>query len=163
MRRKNFFNNLSVRSCSFERLLIFRKSFHVSGRLDVLQMTPIVYHAGNNPRDVPAICACPRAIDKFVWLIEHLRQFLLELNDLCVQLDSECTHAVLSSLLTLNGPKQPFFSREGCYDYTDRYCQRVPKNDRHQRRVLMCRPSSAERGSIPLQCVLVECCAFVLI
>ena len=67
MRRKNFFNNLSVRSCSFERLLIFRKSFHVGGRLDVLQMTPIDYGMqGTTPATSPPFAhARGRSINSF--------------------------------------------------------------------------------------------------
>ena len=44
-----------------------------------------------NPKDVVEICACPVNQDKSVWIIEQLRQFVLELNAMCVELDAVCT------------------------------------------------------------------------
>eukprot|EP00048_Salpingoeca_helianthica_P007361 m.109517 g.109517 ORF g.109517 m.109517 type:complete len:251 (+) comp14310_c0_seq1:1253-2005(+) len=44
-----------------------------------------------NPADVVAMVTVPEGSDDKVWQYEHLRQFCLELNDLAVVLEPECT------------------------------------------------------------------------
>jgi len=44
-----------------------------------------------DPSNVAAIIQHPPSVDKNVWILEHLRRFLSELNLLMVYLDDECT------------------------------------------------------------------------
>ena len=46
---------------------------------------------GNNPADIIKICTAPKDVEVSVWQYEHLRQFILELNLLVVQLQGVCT------------------------------------------------------------------------
>lgn len=48
---------------------------------------------GANPADVHKICEPPAEVDEGVWQYEHIRQFILELNLLVVQLLGVCTSA----------------------------------------------------------------------
>ncbi len=43
------------------------------------------------PSDIKKIIEAPKEVDVSVWKYEHLRQFILELNLLVVQLQGECT------------------------------------------------------------------------
>ncbi len=44
-----------------------------------------------NPADVASLVNLPESVDEKLWQYEHLRQFCLELNDLAVALEHECT------------------------------------------------------------------------
>jgi len=44
-----------------------------------------------DPSDVLAVIKLPHGQDKPVWILEHLRRFLMELNLMVVFLDDECT------------------------------------------------------------------------
>ena len=44
----------------------------------------------NDPYDINNIITCPSNQDKNVWIIEQLRQIVLELNDMCVEFESCC-------------------------------------------------------------------------
>ena len=46
---------------------------------------------GNDPANVVKICEPPKEVDESVWQYEHIRQFILELNLLVVQLQGICT------------------------------------------------------------------------
>lgn len=45
----------------------------------------------NDPKDIKKIIEPPKEVDISVWKYEHLRQFILELNLLVVQLQGICT------------------------------------------------------------------------
>ena len=45
----------------------------------------------NDPSDIEGICKPPEDVDENVWQYEHIRQFLLELDLLVVQLQGICT------------------------------------------------------------------------
>ena len=45
----------------------------------------------NEPASVQKICELPEGVDESVWVYEHIRQFILELNLLVVQLLGICT------------------------------------------------------------------------
>ena len=47
--------------------------------------------AGIDPSNVKKICELPPEVDESVWQYEHIRQFILELNLLVVQLLGICT------------------------------------------------------------------------
>lgn len=49
--------------------------------------------ARRNPSDVAALVTLPDSVDEKLWQYEHLRQFCMELNDLAVALEKECTAA----------------------------------------------------------------------
>eukprot|EP00761_Pharyngomonas_kirbyi_P004965 gb/GECH01004970.1/.p1 GENE.gb/GECH01004970.1/~~gb/GECH01004970.1/.p1 ORF type:complete len:253 (+),score=48.06 gb/GECH01004970.1/:1-759(+) len=44
-----------------------------------------------NPSDMETICSCPEEIDNMVWLYEHFRQLLYELNDFVLAHNEVCT------------------------------------------------------------------------
>jgi len=46
---------------------------------------------GNDPSNIARICEVPKEVDESVWQYEHIRQFILELNLLVVQLQGLCT------------------------------------------------------------------------
>ena len=49
---------------------------------------------GNDPSNIVKICEPPKEVDESVWQYEHIRQFILELNLLVVQLQGICTNKV---------------------------------------------------------------------
>ena len=50
-----------------------------------------IFISGNDPSDIKRICDPPKEVDESVWQYEHIRQFILELNLLVVQLQGICT------------------------------------------------------------------------
>ena len=44
-----------------------------------------------DPSDIKGICETPPEVDESAWQYEHIRQFLLELNLLVVELQGVCT------------------------------------------------------------------------
>jgi len=44
-----------------------------------------------DPSDIATICKCPKGHDSNVWILEHLRIFLAQLNLLAVYLSEDCT------------------------------------------------------------------------
>lgn len=44
------------------------------------------FFLGNDPANVKKICEPPKEVDEVVWQYEHIRQFILEMNLLVVQL-----------------------------------------------------------------------------
>jgi hypothetical protein len=46
---------------------------------------------GADPSNIQKICEPPSEIDESVWQYEHIRQFIIELNLLVVQLLNQCT------------------------------------------------------------------------
>jgi len=55
-----------------------------------------------NPSDVTNIIKLPNSQDKSVWILEHLRRFLLELNLMVVFLDDECTNETCPKMCATN-------------------------------------------------------------
>lgn len=54
-------------------------------------MTRLIDVLGADPSNVRRICEPPDSVDESVWQYEHIRQFILELNLLVVQLLGVCT------------------------------------------------------------------------
>lgn len=52
----------------------------------------------NDPSNISAIITQPPDVDSPVWIYEHVRQFVLELNLLVVQLQGICTRTECPSM-----------------------------------------------------------------